>query len=360
MTPKWLFLVVPGLVLAGCSPEAERVAPVQPVQTMVLGEGAGENFRRFPGEVSAVQTSEMSFDVPGRIIERPAVQGMVAARGELLARLDPENFEARLASANARLVNAREELARRRQLRDRGVISATEFDQYQADFEVAEAAQREAQRAVDDTRLVAPHDGRVARTLINNFQNVQAKQPVLVFQDTSTLEVDIEVPERLMMAGAQGITADNAREMLEGKVEFSSAPGRVFDLTLKSFSTEATPAARTFRVTFTLVPPEGVNILPGMTSTVLLRRRGVEEIVETGVFEIPVVAVGAVESAPVVWKLDADTLTVTPVRVEMAGAAGPSMRVRAEQLAAGDEIVVSGVRFLSDGMKVSRPERSGP
>ncbi len=347
--------------LTGCGKPEAPVPAVPPVQTLILQERGAEPFRRFPGEVSAVKTSEMSFDVAGRIIERPAVQGMVAAKGALLARLDPENFQARLASANSRLANAREELARRRQLRQRNVISAAELDQFQTAFEVAEAEQREAQRALEDTQLVAPFDGRVARTIVNNFQNVQARQPVLVFQDISTLEVDIEVPERLMTMGGQGITAENARELLEGKVEFPAVAGRVFDLTLKSFSTEASPAARTFRATFTLVPPEGVNILPGMTSTVLVRRRGgAEEPPAAGTFEVPVQAVAAVEGRPILWKLNPDGATVAAVKVDLVGPSGQSMRVRSEALQPGDEVVVSGVRFLSEGMKVSRlPGPSG-
>ncbi len=355
-----LLLSASPLLLAGC-PAPDQPAPaVPPVQTLVLQQSVAQNFRRFPGEVVALRTTQMSFDVAGRMIERPATQGMTAARGELLARLDPENFEARLASANARLVNARDELARRRQLRERGVISATEFDQFTTEFQVAEAAQREAQRALDDTRMVAPFDGRVARTLLNVGTSVQPKQPVLVFQDISRLEVDIEVPEQSMTLVAQGITAENARGMLEAQVEFPAMPGRRFDLSLKSFSTEATAAARTFRVTFDLEPPADANILPGVTCTVLLRARGTEEqVVEEGVFEVPAQAVGTVEGAPVIWRLDTEALTVSSIPVELLGPAGHSMRLRSTALKPGDEIAVSGVRFLSEGMKVGRMGAAG-
>lgn len=322
---------------------------------MLLQEGLTQNFRRFPGEVSAARTSEMSFDVAGRIIERPAVQGMVAVAGALLARLDPENFEARLASATARLTNARDELARRRQLRDRGVISATEFDQFNTEFQVAEAAQREAQRALEDSRLVAPFDGRVARTFLNVGTSVQPKQPVLVYQDISRLEVDIEVPEQLMTTMAPGVTAENARDLLDAQVEFPALPGRRFDVSLKSFSTEATEAARTFRVSFDLDPPADVNILPGVTCTVLLRSRVTGEApAESGIFEVPTQAVATIEGSAVLWRLDVSTMTVSPVRVELLGPAGQSMRVRSDGLQDGEEIVIAGVRFLSDGMKVGR------
>jgi RND family efflux transporter MFP subunit len=232
----------------------------------------------------------MSFDVPGRLSSsRP--RG--SKYGALLGRLDETNFVARVDAARADFNTAHTELARRRLLQQRGVISRSELDGFQRTHDVAEAALREAQRALEDTRMVAPFDGRVARTLVNNFQNVQARQIVLIFQNTTTLEVDIQVPEADMSAAERGITARNARYLLEAKAEFPTIPNQQFDLELKSFSTEATAVTRTFRVTFNLYPPEGQNILPGMTCTVLLRPKSrlSAQPAEEGVFQVPLRAV---------------------------------------------------------------------
>jgi multidrug efflux system membrane fusion protein len=356
----WLLVVLVWAV--GCSPDEELTPAVPPVQTFVLSTASDVPFRRFPGEVAAADASNMSFDVPGRLIEFPATQGMVFKYGELLGRLDETNFVARVDSARADFNNAHTELARRRQLFQRGVISRSELDGFQRANDVAEAALREAQRALDDTRLVAPFDGQVARTLVNNFQNVQAHQPVLVFQSTSILEVDIQVPEADMLLAERGITARNARDLLEARVEFPTIPDRQFDLELKSFSTEATPSVRTFRVTFNLYPPEGQNILPGMTCTVLVRpmsRLGGLP-VEEGIFQVPVRAVSAADGKSSLWRLDPATMQVSGVEVEMLGMTGDSMRVRGPALAPSDEIVTTGVRFLSEGMKVRRMQASNP
>ena len=348
--------------MAGCSPKEEPIPVVPPVQTFVLDTTSEVPFRRFPGEVAAADTSDMSFDVPGRLIEFPATQGMTFKYGALLGRLDETNFVARVDAARADFNTAHTELARRRQLQQRGVISRSELDGFQRTHDVAEAALREAQRALDDTRMVAPFDGRVARTLVNNFQNVQARQVVLIFQNTTTLEVDIQVPEADMSAAERGITARNARYLLEAKAEFPTIPNQQFDLELKSFSTEATAVTRTFRVTFNLYPPEGQNILPGMTCTVLLRPKSrlSAQPAEEGVFQVPVRAVSTAGGKSSLWKLNPGSMKVSRVGVEMLGVTGDSMRVRGAALAPGDEIVISGVRFLSDGMKVRRMQTSNP
>lgn len=343
------------LFSSGCTEEPETVVVAAPVRLFALGETVAEPFRRFPGEVSALQTAEMSFDVPGRMIERPARQGAVMNKGDLLARLDPENFQSNVDSARARFTNARDELARQTQLRDRGVISVAELDRFRTEFEVAEAALRQAERALEDTRLLAPFDGRVARTLVNNFQTVQAKEPILVFQNISQLEVDIDVPERLMTLGDHGMNVEEGRAVIEAMVEFPSVPGRQFPVELKSFRTAADATARTFRVTFVFTPPEGLKVLPGMTGTVLLRRKGeTAEPVVDSIFDVPVTAVGSWENAAVLWRLNAETMTAEPVPVELEGPVGESMRVRSEGLAPGEEIITTGVRMLFPGRPVSR------
>lgn len=341
-------------MIAGCSPDEEKAAIAPPVQTILLEKPGEAPFRRFPGEVAAADSSEMSFDVTGRLIEFPATQGVEYKAGALLGRLDETTFVARVDSATADFTNARNELERQTQLHTRGVISRSELDRFQRAFGVTEAALREAQRALDDTRMVAPFDGRVARTLVNNFQNIQARQPVLVFQNNATLEVDIQLPESDMSLAAQGVTAENARERLEAKVEFPAIPGRTFDLELKSFGTEASRSARTFLVTFNLYPPEGQNILPGMTCTVLLRLKRLPTPEAMAGFQVPVRAVATADGKSSLWKLDPESLKVSQVPVEMLELSGEAVNVRSPALAPGDEIVVSGVRFLSEGMTVQR------
>jgi RND family efflux transporter MFP subunit len=343
-------------MLAGCSPDEEKAAVAPPVQTILLEKPGEAPFRRFPGEVAAADSSEMSFDVGGRLIEFPATQGVEYKAGALLGRLDETNFVARVDAARADFTNARNEMERQSQLHTRGVISRSELDRFQRAFGVTEAALREAQRALDDTRMVAPFDGRVARTLVNNFQNIQARQPVLVFQNNATLEVDIQLPESDMSLGSQNVTAENVRERLEAKVEFPAIPGRTFDLELKSFGTEASRSARTFLVTFNLYPPEGQNILPGMTCTVLLRlkRPSTPETNGQMGFQVPVRAVATADGKSSLWKLDPGALKVSQIPVEMLEITGDTVNVRSPALAPGDEIVVSGVRFLSEGMSVQR------
>jgi RND family efflux transporter MFP subunit len=349
------------VAVSGCKREEKLVERIPPVQTYVITENSEAAIRRFPGEVVAANTSNLSFDVPGRLIEFPGShEGLMVKRGDLLGRLDDANFVAQRDAARADFTNAQSELNRRRQLLNHRAISQAEFEQNQRTFDVTEAALRRAQRAVDDTRLLAPMDGRIARRLVNNFQNVQAHQPVLVFQNNGTLEVDIHVPESVMSRAGRGITPEEARDLVDARVEFPTIPGQTFPLELNSFTTEATPSARTFRMSFILYPPEGQNILPGMTSTVSVRLANPNISSESGVFQVPVRAIATADGTSSLWKLDPKSLQVSEVPVEMLEVTGDQVRVRGADLAPGDEIVTAGVRFLSNGMKVQRMPTGNP
>jgi len=350
------------LLATGCSKPEAPVKVAQPVQTILLQDVQESPFRRFPGEVMSARVGRLSFDVPGRLIEFPLHDGQVVKKGDLIGQLDPADFIARRDSAQATFNAAREQYDRNRTLRQRGVIAPAELDQRRRDFEVAEANLRTAQRALEDTRLVAPFDGRIAQRIARNSQNVQARELVAILEKVSTLEIEISLPERDMARAGRGITVDEARNLIEAKAEFGPLPGEQFDLTLESFATSANAASRTFLLTFSLTPPEGKNILPGMTCTVLLRQRQQGEIVnpEPHLYQVPVQTILTEENRTWVWQLDPKTLSVTRIPVEIIGMTGQSANIRAEKLNAGDELVSSGVRFLSEGTTVRRMEVRNP
>jgi RND family efflux transporter MFP subunit len=345
-------------LIAACSPEPERPPATPPVRTFLLNTEREARFRQFPGEVSASANGRLSFDVSGRLVRFPIYDGMIVEAGQIVGELDRADFQPAFDSAQARFNKAREDFERSRTLFERRVIARAEFDSARRTFEVAEAEFRTAEKALNDTRLIAPFKGRVAHRFVRNFQNVSAGELVILLQDVSTLEIDIQLPENMMSLGGRSMTAAEARELIEAKAEFAALPGEFFDLKLKSFATRANPTSRTFLVSFTCEPPEDRNLLPGMTSTVFVRLRGVTDNTDSQdpVFLVPVNAVAKVDGQSVVWRLDPKTMTVSRVAIDIIGPTGGSMEVTSKDLQPGDELVSSGVRFLAEGMTVRRFE----
>lgn len=352
-----------GTLLPSCEKDQERPVVAQPVRTFLVEDANNRPFRQFPGEVVSPRTGRLSFEISGRLIEFPIQNGQLVKKGDLIGQLDTADFIANRDAAQAAFAAAKANFERSESLQQRGAVARAVLDRARQELDTADASLRTATRALDETRLLAPFDGRIAERIARELQNVRAQEQVAILEDISTLEIEINIPERDMMVGGRGLTVEEARRFLEAKVEFSLLPGEPIDLRLETFSTRANPVSRTFLVSFAFDPPESQNILPGMTGNVMIRRSSGLVEGEAGGPEIrlvPVEAVVTVAGNSTVWRLNPETMTVSPVTVEISSIKGGAALIRAEALKSGDEIVASGARFLAEGTAVTRMEVRNP
>jgi RND family efflux transporter MFP subunit len=344
------------LAVAGCgeeAPEPEEVA--RPVKIFeVRGSGATVT-REYPGRIRAIQQADMAFEVPGKIIEFRFKEGEQVQEGEVLARLDDRDFQARLDSARAQAENARVNFERAQKLFEEGALAALERDRRRTVYDTAEANLREASKAVEDTALRAPFAGVMARKLVEDFENVQAKQVVLILQDESHLEIRINVPERDMTGGrAQKLDPDEITRRIQPRVVATSIPDREFPARVKQLAMIADPTTRTFEATFVIERPADVSVLPGMTAKVIISVPA--EAAGRSGMRIPASATVSDEQGnAVVWVLDPSSMTVRPVAVELGELSGSEVTIRGG-LSDGDQIAISGVHQLREGMTVRRFE----
>ncbi len=258
----------------GCGEKPVEEKPVvQPVKMLTIAASDARAEREYPGTVSAAQRADMAFEVPGRIIEFPVDEGQKVAEGAVLARLDGRDYQARLDSAKAVLRKAQADYQRSQNLyrEDPGAIALTTLDSDRRGVDVAEAQSREAEKALEDAVLRAPFAGVVGRKLVEDFANVQAKQPVLILQDTSHLEIVVSVPERDFVAGPPSRNLQQATQALQPRVQIPSLPDHAFAARFKEVAATADPKTRTFAATLIFDNPDALTILPGMTAKVVVR-----------------------------------------------------------------------------------------
>ena len=129
-------------LLAGCSGEAqEQKAPPPPlVQVYEVGADDQTVVRHFVARVDALSTVDLSFQVAGRINQLADRQGVVVPEGELLAALDPQDYELALKQSEASFRKAKSDFERGKQLQNDNYISQSEFDALETAYENAELA----------------------------------------------------------------------------------------------------------------------------------------------------------------------------------------------------------------------------
>jgi RND family efflux transporter MFP subunit len=342
-------------LLAACGEEPAPPAEViRPVKIMAVGEHAGAR-REYPGQVRAAQYSEMAFEVPGRIVELPVNEGDRVTKDQTLARLDPRDYQAQLDSAEAKRKHAVAERDRAKILYEKGVKPKAEYELRERLYDVSAAETAQARKALEDTALRAPFDGVLARKLVSDFRNVQAKEPVLVVQDDSSFEIKVSVPERDLAAptGARP-SLDEITARVRPRVVLSALQDREFPARLTELAEVADPTTRTFEATFAFARPENVNVLGGMTAKLVIDVPPPPGVAGTAV---PAAAIASDSGPePFVWVVDPATMKVSRRAVELGAMTGSEVRVLAG-LAEGDQVVVSGVHQLREGTVVRRLER---
>lgn len=283
--------------------------------------------------------------------------------------------ESQVRQAAARLANARADFDRASRLIDSRAISRAEFDQMETNYRVAaeeqksavqmaeqatiardedilgkEAAVRglearvvEANIQLHDSTILAPYDGVIASRLVEEGQNVRAKDPIVRFQDVDEIEVIVDVPESVMVSDIQRADIVDMQAMLSG------APGLQFPVQIREIGQVADATTQTFQVRTAMRVPEGLQALPGMTATVTVAYRRAGILGERML--IPAAAVVQRESGDqVVWVLD-DAGKVAARPVHVGDVTGGRIEI-VDGLNPGERIAVAGVSFMRDGMKV--------
>jgi RND family efflux transporter MFP subunit len=342
---------MPLLLLLGCGEEPEEAptAPVaRPIKITVVGDLGPQNYTEYPGRIVAFQHAEMAFEVPGKIIDFPFVEGDRIEKGTVIARLDPRDFNANLQAAKANLAQAKADYLRYQTLLEEGVASQAEFEAKEQGYKVREAEMQSAEKAIEDANLIAPFTGSYAKKLVDDFQNVRAKQPVLILQDDSRLKIVVSVPEADMAGGAERTTNEDITRQIKPRVVLSSRPAQPIDVALYELATTADPMTRTFDATFVMDNPKDVNVLPGMTAKITVEY----PLSDLSGTRIPGHAVFADEQGSTyVWVVDPETWTVSIRPVTIGAPQGDRLEIH-EGLTPGEIIATSGIGSLQEGMLV--------
>ena len=351
-------LVLLGLLGCGSGEEAAPPPASRPVKLFVVEGGVANAIRTFPGRVDATQRAELAFRVPGQLQEILVKEGDMAEAGQVLARLDPADYELVLEDLQATYDNTERNFERGKELVVDGNISRMDYDTMESRYRSASAALSLAQKELEYTVLTSPFRGRVAERRVENFEDVLAKQTVFSLQNISQLDIIIDLPESVVrmvskdISGEDSMSSDETVSSTRAFAQFEGREGEKFSLRPKEIATKANSQTQTFRATFTMDAPTAFTVLPGMTATVIL---DLSRLISTDrVKRVPVRAVQAGSGLqPRVWVLDPQTMTVVAREVTI-GRMSHGMIEISSGLQGGEEIVAVGAPYLAEGMHVTR------
>jgi RND family efflux transporter MFP subunit len=160
------------------------------------------------GSLMPFNEATMKAKVAGELVAVPVREGEPVKQGQVLARIDQTEVQARVAARRADVSAARAQLdwaaknrTTQRALLDKGFIAQTAFDNVQSNYDVAIARLRAAdaelvvaQKALGDSVLVAPFDGIVSLRHAQAGERVALDAKVVTVVDLSRLQLEAAVP----------------------------------------------------------------------------------------------------------------------------------------------------------------------
>ena len=342
-----------GALLFGCKePPPPVPEQVRPIRGFTIADVASGQTRRFPAVVEAIDSSSLSFEVPGNVQRVQVNRGDTIRRGQVLASLDDEPYrlavraaEAELQRARAFLAQARADYERNGRLLERRAVARVQYEISQREFASAESqvdfaiaklslAQRDLRSAV----LVAPFDGTIAERLVDPHVQVQAGQTLFRIDAEGGLQASLGVPETTIAQVSVGmpavVTLPQSPAPITARIsEVGSTAGFGNVFPVKAALIESPPAVR-----------------PGMTAEVTLVLAGATG--ETSYF-VPLAAIapGETSGEGFVFVYDVATSTVRRTLVRSTGPLAGNL-VAVTGLTVGDTLATAGVNFLVDGQRV--------
>jgi HlyD family secretion protein len=214
------------------------------------------------GTLNPVKSVQVGTQVSGMLQDIYVDFNDVVKKGQVIARIDPREWQARFEQADANYILAKRNHDNNKMLIEKKFISPAAFDQTFSAFKSAKASLAMAKKALDDTVIRAPVDGVVVKRSVERGQTVaaslQAPELFIIAQDLSDMQVETSIDEadvgRIQEGMAASFTVD-------------AFPGQTFQSKVKQVRKAPLNVQNvvTYTVLLSATNPD-LKLLPGMTA----------------------------------------------------------------------------------------------
>lgn len=359
------FLVLLAADSQTAAAQTEGAAPAPAVTVAPVISRPVSSTLEFVGRTEAYREVELRARVIGFLLERGFEEGAEVSEGDLLFQIDPAEYEATVAAADAgvkraeaTLTEATRNLKRAEALVKKGHLSQAELDeavakssQADADLAGAEADLTSAELNLGYTRIVAPISGRIGESSVDAGNLIGPDSGVLAtIVDVDPIKVSFAITEREMLNYKQARQGDDSRRYTP---TLRLANGTLLEEggTITFLDNRVDPMTGTIRL-FAEFPNEDELVLPGQFVSVVLVSTEPQSMIV-----VPQSAVQANQAGAFVLIVDQDNSVAS--RPVVLGERNGADVVVTEGLSVGETVVIEGIQKVRPGAKVT-PVPAGP
>lgn len=319
---------------------AQQGWPAASVATAQAEAASWDGQTRAVGALRAVHGTQISAQLAGNVTQIAFESGARVRKGDLLVQLDSSSQQAALRSGQARLKSTAADLERARSLIRSHAVSQEQLQAAQRDHDVAAAAVASDQATLNKLRVTAPFAGVLGIREVSLGQYVSPGTGIVSLQRLAPILLDFALPQELL-----------AQIKVGQSMTFTTSawPGEVFDGQITAVAAQVDADTRNLTVQATLAN-QGERLLPGLLGEVTLSLGTAQ----TGV---------AVPQTAMTYSTFGDSVYVVTAGehggqvaharlVHVLGQRGEQVLLKAEDLKAGDTVVIAGQNKLQDGTAV--------
>ena len=375
-----LVLALSASLLAGCSshsPSSDAASgEIVPVRVATVQSGALSSNLELSGSLVAVHSVTLGAATPGRIVAVNVRVGDHVDAGQVIAQVDPQQYQAQVAQAqagvsvtidSAHVASARLAAAqsayrlasmtaqRMERLYSQGAISLQQLNETQANLSGTQAGVAQAQAgmqvassmgsqaragvdvaavALQNATVIAPFAGVITQKMVQPGAVVGPGTPIATIEDPSQLEIDVAVPDAdatsIMVGSPVLVHVDSANNV--------AISGRV-----RAIVPSQNPALRSAMVKISV--PSTPGVIAGMFARIGILGAA------TRAMSVPFSAITTRAEQTGVFLIDAKIAHFIPITTESIHADRVAIANNVH-LPIGSRIAISAVQRLTDGTSV--------
>lgn len=320
---------------ANITAETEAPEPALPVEISLTSTGTVSASYEGTATLEPENQATVVAKNTGVVLEILAEEGDEVRAGQVLARLERDQYQLEVERAEASLERLENELKRAKELHSRQLMSSDEYDRVRFDTQSQRAALKLSELQLNYTEIKAPISGVISERMVKEGNLVSQHEPVFRIDDFSPLWAILHVPERELNTLQQGQPV---------KLSLDAYPGQQFSGEVIRISPVVDPTTGTFKVTAE-VHDESGRVKPGLFGRV--------RIIYDQHQNVTLVSKDAVlsEDGRHAVFLVADNQSVTRQEINVGYEESGQIEV-ISGLQPGDMVVTAGKGSLRDGAKV--------
>jgi RND family efflux transporter MFP subunit len=336
---KTVFLALVVLAMSACQTETKtEVNPPQKVKVAHVGKIASLEAKVFSGIFNATQETNLAFRVGGPIQHIYMKEGDVVKKGQLLAQMDPRDYQIQYDVAKAEFDKVTTETKRVSELYRRNSVTEVDYQKALAGEKMVKAQLDHAQDQLSDTKIFAPFTGVIQKVNFEVGELLNTGMPLATLLKTDMLEISVDVPAQLF---------DKKSKFESVYANAATVPNETIPLELIKYNPKAN-SSQLYRLVFETAKKYPVQLKPGNEAKVTI------ELNTTGMAccVVPTRAIFNENEQAFVWAYNASDSSVYKTAVTPNGIYNGEFTKIVKGLVGNETIVVAGIKSLTDKQKV--------